>query len=106
MWDANGKNIEMVQGEYGITLPIKLSGITITAQDSFRLSIKDGAGGPTIIEKTFSSVSDSTINLELTQAESGKLQPRSYVYDLDWYQAGTFEGNLVNGARFKVVGKA
>ena len=63
-------------------------------------------GGAIILEKTFTNISSNTINLELTAADTAKLQPRSYVYNLDWYQSGNFLCNIIGNASFKVVGKA
>lgn len=106
MWTAKGNNIEMTQGDYGVVLPISISGPTFTASDAIKFTLKDGVGGAILLEKTFTNISSNTINLELTHAESNTLQPRSYVYNLDWYQGGNFVCNLVAGASFKVVGKA
>ena len=106
MWYAKGNNIEMTQGDYGVQLPITISGPTFTASDAVKFTLKDGAGGPVILEKTFTGISGNTVNLELTAAETAKLQPRSYVYNLDWYQSGNFLCNIIGNASFKVVGKA
>lgn len=105
-WDAKGNNIEMTQGDYGVQLPIAISGPTLTSSDAVKFTLKDGAGGAIILEKTFTNISSNTINLELTAADTAKLQPRSYVYNLDWYQSGNFLCNIIGNASFKVVGKA
>jgi hypothetical protein len=106
MWAAKGNNIEMTQGDYGVQLPIVISGPTLTSSDAVKFTLKDGVGGAIILEKTFTNISSNTINLELTAAESATLQPRSYVYNLDWYQSGNFLCNIIGNANFKVVGKA
>ena len=105
-WKVKGDNVEMSQGDYGVQLPFVISGPTITSSDAVKFTLKDGVGGPVILEKTFTSISNNTINLELTAADTAKLQPRSYVYNLDWYQNGSFLCNVIGAASFKVVGKA
>lgn len=107
MWTVRDNiNISMDEGDWGVELPILVSGITITESDSLRLSILDGYDGPAIITKRFSDITGNTINLVLTKAESAKLQPRSYVWRLDWYQDDNFQCNLIKGASFKVVNGA
>lgn len=107
MWTVRDNiNISMDEGDWGVELPISVSGITITSSDSLRLSILDGYDGPAIITKEYSNLSNNTINLELTQQESAKLKPRSYVWRLDWYQDENFQCNLIKGASFKVVNGA
>lgn len=105
-WEVKGNNIEMTQGDYGVQLPMVISGPTITSSDSVKFTLKDGVGGPVILEKTFTNISSNTINLELSEADTAKLQPRSYVYNLDWYQSGNFLCNIIGNASFKVVWKA
>ena len=107
MWAVKGNNIEMTEGDWGVTLPITVSvGATITASDQFKLEILDGHNGNVIISKDYSNISNSTINLALTSAETAKLKPMSYVWRLDWYQAGSFLCSIVPEASFKVVDKA
>ena len=103
MWAAKGNNIEMDEGDWGVALPISVSvGTTITASDHFKLDILDGHNGSVIISKDYSNISNDTIQLALTQAETAKLKPRSYVWRLAWYQSGTFNCFLVPEASFKV----
>ncbi len=105
-WEVIGNNIEMTRGDYGVQLPIVISGPSLTSLDAVKFTLKDGVGGPVILEKTFTNISSNTVNLELSEADTAKLQPRSYVYNLDWYQSGAFLCNIIGNASFKVVGKA
>jgi hypothetical protein len=42
----------------------------------------------------------------LTEEESALFRVGDYVYSIDWYQDGSFMGNLIKCAAFKVVEKA
>ena len=96
----------MTEGDFGVELPITISGATFSASDEIGLTIKTAANGTTIITKTFSDISQNTVVLELTEAESALLGVGSYVYSLDWYQDGAFLCNIVPCASFMVVDKA
>lgn len=104
MWKADGNNIQMTVGDYGIKLPISVSSITVGQYDEMRFKIANQNAA--ILELTFSNISDNTIDLELTAEQSAKLRVGSYIYSLDWYQNGSFMCNLIDRALFKVVAKA
>ena len=104
MWKADGNNIQMTVGDYGIKLPISVSSITVGQYDEMRFKIANQNAA--ILELTFSNISDNTIDLELTAEQSAKLRVGSYIYSLDWYQNGSFMCNLIERALFKVVAKA
>lgn len=106
MWNVNGQDLKMVEGDWGIQLPVTVSGTTLTASDELKLTIKTAINGDTIISKTFTDISKNTVNLELTEAESALLPVGTYVYLLDWYQSGAFMCNIIPSAQFKVVDKA
>ena len=106
MWNVNGNAITMVEGDYGIKLPITISGATFAAGDSVKVIIKAHNNGTAVIEKEYSSITDNTVNLELTAAETALLRKGSYVYSLDWFQDGNFLCNIIPSAVFKVVDKA
>ena len=106
MWNVTNLDITMTEGDWGIKLPVAVSGVTITASDEMKLVIKGAKNGPVLIEKTFSNIQNSTIDLELTEAESALLEPGKYVYALDWYQDGAFLCNLIPLSNLKVVDKA
>ena len=105
MWKSNGYEMTMTEGDFGIELPIKISGTTITASDEVKFTLIDEPNGNTIIEKTFDHIVNNTFILELTEAESALLPVGVYYYTLDWYQDGAFMCNVVERARFKVVDK-
>ncbi len=106
MWAAMGQGLEMTEGDWGIQLPITVNGVTFAANDEIKLIIKNKRNGDTILEKTYGNITDNTINLELTEAESALLPAGAYVYSLDWYQDGAFLCNVIPLASFKVVDKA
>lgn len=106
MWAVNGQDLKMVEGDWGIQLPVTVSGTTLTASDELKLTIKTAINGDAIVSKTFADISQNTVNLELTEAESALLPVGGYVYLLDWYQDGAFMCNIIPSALFKVVEKA
>ena len=106
MWNSNGFNLQMTEGDFGVRLPITITGPTFTAADEVMLTIKTAVNGDTILTKTFDNISQNTVNLILTASESALLPVGSYVYSLDWYQSGQFLCNIIPTALFKVVEKA
>ena len=106
MWYTSGTNISMAEGDFGIDLPITVSGTTFVASDSLKLTIKDVLNGSVIIEKDFSNIQQNTITLTLSSSESALLPVGKYVYSLDWYQSGQFLCNIIPISIFKVVEKA
>ncbi len=96
----------MAEGDFGVELPITFSDVTLDNADEMKLTIKASVNGDAIIEKTFSNITENTINLVLTEEESSLLPVGSYVYVLDWYQNGAFLCNAIPIAAFKVVEKA
>ena len=106
MWNVNGNDITMTEGDYGLELPITFSDVTLTNADAVKLTIKATPNGTALIEKTFTGISENTVNFKLTAAESALLPVGKYVYVLDWYQDGEFFCNAIPMAAFKVVDKA
>lgn len=106
MWIVSEKNIEMTEGDFGISLPIVISGVTLGANDSILFALKREHSTRAVLSKEFDSISANTVNLVLTEEESDALPVGVYVYNLDWYQDGEFMCNIINGAKFKVVAKA
>ena len=104
MWNVNGTMLTMAEGDWGVKLPVTVSGVTFANSDSVKIVIKSGE--TTIIEKEYTSITQNTVNLELTEAESALLPVGSYVYRLDWYQDGAFMCNIIPISTFKVVDKA
>ena len=106
MWAVQGMSIQMAEGDYGIQLPITVSGTTLTASDTLKFVILTAKNGRVLLEKEYTNISENTVNLELTEEESALFEPRVYVYRLDWYQDGNFMCNLISEAMFRVVDKA
>lgn len=104
MWDSAGNNISMCEGDWGIELPITLSGVTLGEHDSLKITI--ASGETQLIQKEYSNIQKNTINLVLTQAESALLPVGTYVYSLDWYQDGSFLCNIIKYGLFLVGDKA
>ena len=104
MWEVYKTTLQMVEEDFGIKLPITITGATFGAYDSVRITIKNGEA--TVIQKDFTNISKNTVDLELTEAESSLLKVGSYLYSLDWYQDGAFMCNIIPSAVLKVVDKA
>jgi hypothetical protein len=106
MWNVNGTTIKMVEGEYGVDLPLTITGATLTANDEIRLTIKRGRQGNVAVEKSYSDIQDNTINVRLTESESSALRVGKYQYSLAWYQEGFFLCYLIEKGLFEVVDAA
>ena len=104
MWVAVGQTLQMTEHDFGVELPITIGGVTFTEHDSVLFTLKKA--GETILTRDFSNITHNTVNLSITEAESGSLPVGNYVYTLDWYQDGVFLCNIVPAAAFKVVDKA
>lgn len=102
MWKADGEKLYMSEGDWGVALPFTVSGVTINSGDTLRFNFKTAANGETIFAKVYTNIVDNTVQLTLTQAESAMLTPGTYVYNLEWYQAGHFMCCIIENARFKV----
>ena len=106
MWVVDGNKLQFAEGDWGIQLPVTVSGITLTANDRLRFVFKKAKNDETpLLEKEYTP-SDNAANLELTEAESALFQTGGYVYVLDLYQSGSFLCNLVPSSSLKVVDKA
>lgn len=103
MWIVINNNLSMAEGDWGIQLPITITGATFAANDSVRVTIKSGE--TTVIQKDYTDITNNTVNLEFTDAESALLPVGSYLYSLDWYQNGAFMCNIIPSAVLKVVDK-
>ena len=56
MWYANGKDLTMCEGDYGVSLPVTISGITFTPSDAIAFTVKDVVNGKTILTKSFTNI--------------------------------------------------
>lgn len=106
MWVVNGANLRMSENDYGLALPVTVSGTTLGAQDSLRYTFKDAVNQNTILVKELTDIVENTVSLEFTEEESALFAPGKYVYSLDWYQDGSFMCCLVEAASFTVGDKA
>lgn len=104
MWNVNGITLNMTEGDWGVKLPVTVTGVTFTANDSVRVKIQRGE--TTIIEKEYTNITQNTFDLEFTEAESALLPVGSYLYSLDWYQDGAFMCNIIPSGMFLVGDKA
>ena len=105
MWGADGINLSMCEGDYGISLPFSFSGVTFANNDAVKLTVKAASGSTaTVLDKTVSNLTNG-FALELTEAESALMPVGNYVYSLDWYRDGVFLCNLVARGLWKVVDK-
>ena len=105
-WNVNGQNLSMAEGDYGLILPVTISGVTFSNNDEVKFIVKDGMNGEVILMKVFTNIVDNTFNLEITEADTALLPVGMYVYSLDWYQDGAFMCNIIPSAHIKVVDKA
>lgn len=105
-WKVTNQSLSMAEGDYGIAVPMRITGVPFGEQDSIRFTFKTEMNGEIVLEKTFSDIRDGTVDLEFTEAESGLFPVGSYVYSVDWYQSGRFMCNLVPASFLKVVDKA
>ena len=104
MWNVNGITLNMTEGDWGVKLPVTVTGVTFTANDSVRIKIQRGE--TTIIEKEYTNITQNTFDLEFTEAESALLPVGSYLYSLDLYQEGAFMCNIIPSGMFLVGDKA
>lgn len=104
MWNVNGITLNMTEGDWGVKLPVTVTGVTFAANDSVRIKIQRDE--TTIIEKEYTNITQNTFDLEFTEAESALLPVGSYLYSLDWYQDGAFMCNIIPSGLFVVGDKA
>lgn len=105
-WRVQGDNLTIVEGDYGLELPVTVTGTTFTLNDTIRITFKRVKNGDAILVKEYTPDNKGTVNLELTEAESALFMVGTYVYCLDWYQDGAFMCNIIPAGTFKVVDKA
>lgn len=104
-WAVNSNDLKMAEGDWGIQLPVTVSGVTFTEHDMLKFIFKDRMNGSTLLTKEYAPV-QNTVNLVLTEAETALFPIGTYVYSLDWYQSGAFLCNVIPSAFLKVVDKA
>ena len=105
MWLVNGNELKMTEKDFGIGLPVTVSGVTLGNSDSLKFTFKDKMNGTTILEKEFNGIVNNTVSLVLSEGDSDKFPVGVYVYRLDWYQNGNFMCNLIESALLRVGDK-
>lgn len=106
MWKVEGKTISMAENDFGIALPVSISGVELNQNDSIKIQIKAEINGAVLIEKNYSNIVNNTVELMLTESESALLGVGFYFYVVDWYQDGEFMCNILPQAVLKVDDKA
>lgn len=104
-WSVKGNNLTMVEGDWGVELPITVDDVTFAQNDMLRFTFKDQVNGKTLLEKEYTPV-ENTVNLVFSESETEQFPVGSYVYSLDWFQSGAFLCNIIPSATLKVVEKA
>jgi hypothetical protein len=97
----------MVEGDFGINLPVKIlceSG-TIESDDQISFVIKSHTGDKVLIEKTFTNIEDNKFDLMFTEEESKLLVAGNYNYNIDWFKSGKFMNNIIKNETFRVDDK-
>lgn len=98
--------LEMIEGDFGIALPIEIEGITLDTSDSISLKVFKEINNIPIISKIFSDISNNTVELEFSREESKLLSVGNYYYDVDWFQGEKFLGNIAAKKKLCVKEKA
>ena len=102
--NEKNKTITMVEGEFGVSLPITIVGTEMTDEDNILFTIKS-ADNEEIINKPFTNIIDNTIDFALTKLDSDKLKKGYYFYSIDWFRKDEFMANIINGEIFHVKEK-
>lgn len=105
MWRVHTNSLFMAEGDFGIQLPVLVTGTTLTNSDTLKFTFKTSQNGVEILAKEFTP-ENNEVPLEFTQEESGLFPIGKYVYSLDWYQNRLFMCNLIPCGDFTVVDKA
>ena len=102
-WTVSGDKLQMAEGDWGVELPIIISGMEFASGDSVAMVFKTAKNGDELLTKTFTDITENTITLEFTEEETALFPVGSYVYRMDAYQGGNYLCNLIPSASFKVV---
>lgn len=103
MWVVSGNSLTMTEGDYGLALPVSVTGAAFSDGDTLRFTFKEVPNGDVILTKDFNASGE--VALELTAEDSALFRVGTYVYSLDWYREGSFMCNIIPQAGFKVVDK-
>ena len=102
-WKVDGHALTMAEGDFGLALPVTLSGMQLAAGDCIRITIRTALNGETVLEKNYDTFEENTFSLVLTEEESALFHPGAYVYRMDVYQDGSYLCNVIPCGNFKVV---
>ena len=102
---AENKKIMMTEGDFGLSLPITISGAEISNDEVIEFFIKNNNGDEVIKSKKYNNINNNTFDLVFTKEESNLLKKGIYLYYLDWYKDNEFLGNIINGEVFEVEEK-
>lgn len=106
MWIVNEHELKMTENDFGIALPVIVTGAVLGNQDNLKFTFKNKVNGELILEKDYNGITDNTVDLMFTEEESAKFTVGIFVYSLDWYQNGVFKCNLIESALLRVGDKA
>lgn len=101
MWSVDKDTLTMVEGDYGIALPVTVKGITLDGTDTLRFVFSSKNGVP-VLTKDYTT---NPAELSFTRAESALFPVGGYAYRLDWFRDGAFMCNVIPKAQLKVVDK-
>ena len=102
--EGNNK-ILMVEGDYGLHLPITINGVTMGSEDKLNFYIKKIKDGEKVVEQTYENIENNTFNLSFSKEQSDKLPVGRYKYAIDWYKEDDFYCNIIKGKEFQVEDK-
>ena len=106
MWEVHGNGLVMTEGDYGVDLPVTISGFELESGDALKFTFKAATDGEVLLEKTYSSPENNAVFLRFSESESELFSAnRTYVYSLDLYHTGEFLCNVIRKGAFKVVEK-
>lgn len=101
MFKIKGNKIIMTEGDYGIPLPITITGGEILSNHFIKFYIQK-PDAYEILSKEFTNIQNNTIELKLSKEESLKLKNGVYLYGIDWYSEESFLGNIIKDEIFEV----
>lgn len=107
MLKSQNNKILMDEGDWGLSLPFKLTGDNILSTDVIEFKIKkDAYDEKTIIKKQFSNLSQENETfvfvLDFTKEESDKLPANKYRYGLKQYRDGELLNTIIKDESFEV----
>ena len=102
---TQNRKIIMTEGDFGLVLPITITGAEISENEKIKFCLRKTSGEDLIEPKVYNDIKNNTFDLIFTKAESDLIKRGTYLYYLDWYKENVFLGNIINGDIFEVEGK-